>query len=269
MSMWLVSNGTIDHASITLAGNRSYGILGQSPLDLELIPHGLHYYLKAAGMDKLVHLKGGAHDGSDMELWGSEHADEDDGFDFDLEEDLVNGGYLLKNPNRDLYVEATNDTDGVGGIQLHGDKTYAETHPNSHFDVIRLDPEDNTTVTCEGPLKPLESTPTTAPTPAPTPTPEPTSAPTLPLCGPLSQTVGRCGEGYGRCNLDIGTKVKHCNEDNNWCGNSNWHINAQPSDAFDWEPSKSCQVTSPTPAPTPEPQDTTTTFIYPPQIHPL
>merc|ERR1712176_1193302 len=75
------------------------------------------------------------------------------------------GGYLLKTANGDLFVTATNDTDGAG-VMLHGDKNYAESHPTSHFDVIKLDPGDNTSVICEGPLKP--AAPTAAPTESPT-----------------------------------------------------------------------------------------------------
>ena len=50
---------------------------------------------------------------------GYEHADEDVGFEVDLDEDLMNGGYPLKTANKDHYVETTNNILGVGVIPLH------------------------------------------------------------------------------------------------------------------------------------------------------
>ena len=62
-------------------------------------------------------------------------------------------------------------------------------------------------------------------------------------CLPLNQNLddpGRCGPKYGnvRCNMKLRSWALHCNEDNVWCVNADNHKNAQPSDEFDYNPSK-------------------------------
>ena len=60
-------------------------------------------------------------------------------------------------------------------------------------------------------------------------------------CQPLSQEVGRCGPNRGgRCNKDLADYAVYCNLDNEWCGNSEDHKNAQAGDEYDWK-SSTCQ----------------------------
>ena len=60
-------------------------------------------------------------------------------------------------------------------------------------------------------------------------------------CLPLSQHTGRCGPNWGgRCNKNLGSDAVYCNVDNGWCGVTDAHKNAQPSDTYDWAPA-SCQ----------------------------
>jgi len=150
--MWLVANGSLSHANVTLSGGREYGFYDAGG-HFELVPHGLHYTLKAGGSEKLVHLTGGPHDGSNLEVVGTEQeTGVDDSFLFDVVE-AAGGGYLLKSKDRELYLGAEQGADGES-LQLHGDKNFADSHITSHFDIIQLDHDDNSMAKCGGPILP-------------------------------------------------------------------------------------------------------------------
>jgi len=55
-------------------------------------------------------------------------------------------------------------------------------------------------------------------------------------CLPLSNTTGRCGPEYGRCNKDLVEYAVYCNTDNSWCGDQDSHRDAQTGDEYDWNP---------------------------------
>merc|ERR1712176_344646 len=89
-------------------------------------------------------------------------------------------------------------------------------------------------------LSTTTTTTTTTATSTPTTT---TTTTTIQVCPGLSATRGRCGPKYGgRCNRELASDAIFCNSKNGWCGNTDAHRNAQPSeDKWDAAPS-TCQV---------------------------
>lgn len=153
-SLWLVANGSSPHANITLEGNREYGMVAANGGGFTLEPHGAHYRLKMGETDMRVALNGGAHDGSNLVLEGTEG--EAGSSDFDLEE--AGGGYLLKLAGEELYLGVSAESPGENGsiVTLHGDKDYAKKHWTSQFDVVQLDVDAGSAAYCGGPMMPSE-----------------------------------------------------------------------------------------------------------------
>merc|ERR1712190_372209 len=148
--MWLVANGSLSHANVTLSGGRGYGFYNNGG-HFELVPHGHHYVLQAGGSEQLVHLAAGAHNGSNLQIAGSEEEQGvDDSFLFDLLE-AAGGGYLMKPKDQDIYLGVEQDADGES-IKLTGDKEFADSHVQSHYVVFQLDPNDNSMAKCGGPI---------------------------------------------------------------------------------------------------------------------
>jgi len=147
----MVVNGTLDHADIQLGGHGNYGML-DTDTGFELVPFGLHYLIKAGGTEQFVHLQGGAHNGSKLEILGDESfAAGHEESQFDLVED--EGGYIIKAADRDLYLGIDNDTENPG-VKLSGDEHYAKTSPMAHFEVVVLDPDEyeGQALVCNGSL---------------------------------------------------------------------------------------------------------------------
>jgi len=148
----MIVNGTFDHADIQLGGHGQYGMLNTDN-GFELVPFGLHYIIKAGGSEKFVHLRGGAHNGSDLEILGDEmYAAGHEESQFDLVE-AGDGSYIVKAADRDLYLGIDNDTEKPG-VKLSGDEHYAKTSPLSHFEVVALDPDEyeGKALVCNGSL---------------------------------------------------------------------------------------------------------------------
>ena len=52
----------------------------------------------------------------------------------------------------------------------------------------------------------------------------------------VSQVPEKCGPGFGRCNKLLKSYAIYCNTNNNQCGETDGHRDAQPGDEYDWEP---------------------------------